>query len=44
MEFLQGVRASEAGKEMRQFRELATLRVALKEAQEIINWALEQQT
>ena len=26
------------------FRELAALRVALKEAQEIINWALEQQT
>ena len=44
VEFLQGVRASEAGKEMRQFRELAALRVALKEAQEIINWALEQQT
>lgn len=30
--------------EMRQFRELAALRVALKEAQEILNWALEQQT
>ena len=44
VEFLQGVRASEAGKEMRQFRELAALRVALKEAQEVINWALEQQT
>ena len=44
VEFLQGVRASEAGKEMRQFRELAALRVALKEVQEIINWALEQQT
>ena len=44
VEFLQGVRASEADKEMRQFRELAALRVALKEAQEIINWALEQQT
>ena len=43
VEFLQGVRASEADKEMRQFRELAALRVALKEAQEIINWALEQQ-
>ena len=34
----------EADKEMRQFRELAALRVALKEAQEVINWALEQQT
>ena len=44
VEFLQGVRAREAHDEMRQFRELAALRVALKEAQEIINWALEQQT
>ena len=44
VEFLQGVRAMECDKEMRQFRELAALRVALKEAQEIINWALEQQT
>lgn len=44
VEFLQGVRASEADQEMRQFRELAALRVALKEAQEILNWALEQQT
>lgn len=30
--------------QMRLHRELAALRVALKEAQEIINWALEQQT
>mgnify|MGYP000320031808 CR=1 FL=1 len=44
VEFLQGVRAIEADQEMRQLRELATLRVALKEAQEVINWALEQQT
>ena len=44
VEFLQGVRAAETEKEMRQFRELAALRVALKEAQEIIQWALEQQT
>ena len=44
VEFLQEVRAREADKEMRQFRELAALWVALKEAQEIINWALEQQT
>ena len=44
VEFLQGVRAMESDKEMRQFRELAALRVALKEAQEAINWALEQQT
>ena len=43
VEFLQGVRAIEADQEMRQFRELAALRVALKEAQEVINWALEQQ-
>ena len=44
VEFLQEVRAMEAAMEMRQFRELAALRVALKEAQEAINWALEQQT
>ena len=44
VEFLQGVRAMEAETEMRQYRELAALRVALKEAQEAINWALEQQT
>jgi len=44
VEFLQGVRAREAATEMQQFRELAALRVALKEANEIINWALEQQT
>ncbi len=44
VEFLQGVRAMESGKEMQQFRELAALRVALKEAQEAISWALEQQT
>ena len=44
VEFMQEVRAMESGKEMRQFRELAALRVALKEAQEVINWALEQQT
>ena len=43
VEFLQGVRAAETEKEMRQFRELAALRVALKEAQEIIQWAWEQQ-
>ena len=44
VEFIQGVRTAEAEKEMRQFRELAALRVALQEAHEIINWALEQQT
>lgn len=42
--FLQEVRAMESAREMRQFREVAALRVALKEAQEVINWALEQQT
>lgn len=42
--FLQEVRAMESAREMRQFREVAALRVALKEAQEIIHWALEQQT
>ena len=44
VEFLQEVRAMEADQEIRQYRELAALRVALKEAQEAINWALEQQT
>ena len=44
VEFLQRVRAMEADQEIRQYRELAALRVALKEAQEVINWALEQQT
>ncbi len=44
VEFLQEARALESTNEMRQFRELAALRVALKEAQEAINWALEQQT
>lgn len=44
VEFLQGVRARETEMEMQTFRELAALRVALKEANEIINWALEQQT
>jgi hypothetical protein len=34
----------ETSAEMRQVRELAALRVALKEASEIIQWALEQQT
>lgn len=42
--FLQQVRAHESENEMRQIRELSALRVALKEAQEIIHWALEQQT
>ena len=44
VEFLQEVREMEAAMEIRQYRELAALRVALKEAQEVINWALEQQT
>ena len=44
VEFLQGVRAMEADQEIRQYREMAALRVALKEAQEVINWALEQQS
>ena len=42
--FLQQVRAHESENEMRQIRELSALRVALKEAKEIIEWALEQQT
>ena len=44
VEFLQEVRAMDAAMEIRQYRELAALRVALKEAKEVINWALEQQT
>lgn len=44
VEFLKGVRAREADKEMRQFRELVALRAALKEAQEVISWALGQQS
>lgn len=44
VEFLQKARAMEAAMEIRQYRELAALRVALKEAQEAINWALEQQS
>ncbi|WP_440110243.1 hypothetical protein [Acidovorax sp. BL-A-41-H1] len=44
VEFLQGVRAMESSEEIRRYRELAALRVALKEASEIIQWALEQQT
>jgi hypothetical protein len=44
VELLQNIRAMESGREMRQFRELAALRAALKEASEIIQWALEQQT
>ena len=42
--FLKEVRAMESAREMRQVREVAALRVALKEAQEVIKWALEQQT
>lgn len=44
VEFLQEVRASEAEKEMRQFRELAALRAALREAHEALVWALGQQS
>ena len=44
VEFLRQVRAMEVDQEIRQYRELVALRVALKEAQEVINWALEQQT
>ena len=44
VEFMRSVRAMETEMEMCRFRELAALRVALKEANEIINWALEQQT
>jgi len=43
-DFVQNLRAGEAARELRMAREIAALRVALKEAQEVINWALEQQT
>lgn len=41
VEFLQGVRAREAHDEMRQFRELAAAKVAIKEALEALEWAKE---
>ncbi|PUA95471.1 hypothetical protein C8C99_0271 [Acidovorax sp. 107] len=44
VEFLQEVRAMESNNELRKFRELAALRVALTEAREIIDWALQQQS
>ena len=43
VEFLQRVRAHETSQELRTGRELAALRVALTEARDAINWALEQQ-
>lgn len=43
-DFVQNLRAGEAAKEISMAREIAALRVALKEAQEVINWALEQQS
>ena len=44
VELLQNARAMEPAKEMRHFREIAALRVAVKEAQEALQWAMEQQT
>lgn len=44
VEFLQEARAMESANEMRQFRELAALRVALREAHEALVWALGQQS
>lgn len=44
VEFLQQLRTSEAATEVKHYREIATLRVALKEAKEAIEWAMEQQT
>lgn len=44
VEFLQQIRATESVNELKQISELSALRVALKEAQEVIAWALEQQT
>jgi hypothetical protein len=42
VEFLQNVRAMESASGLRQFRELAALRVALAEIAEIAQWAKEQ--
>lgn len=42
--FLKEVRAMESAREMRQFREVAALRVALREAHEALVWALGQQS
>jgi hypothetical protein len=43
VEFLQGVRAIEAETEFDRYRELATLRVAAKEALDALHWAIEDQ-
>lgn len=43
-EFVQSLRAGEAAKELSMAREIAALRVAMKEIQEVITWALEQKT
>jgi hypothetical protein len=44
VEFLQKARETDAQMEMDQWRELSTLRVALREAHEAITWALEKKT
>lgn len=44
MERMQLLRAHESANEIRTSREICALRVALKEAHEAIQWALEQQT
>lgn len=44
VDVFQVAQVSYVERQMRLHRELAALRVALKEAQEVINWALEQQT
>lgn len=44
VEFLKEARSLDKDTELRTYRELAALRVALKEAHEVIAWALEQQT
>lgn len=44
VDVFQAAQASYVHHQMRLHRELAALRVALKEAQDVINWALEQQT
>lgn len=42
-ESIQQMRAAEHATELRQYRQLAACRVALKEAQEAIAWALQEQ-
>lgn len=44
VEFLQRVRGMESEKELRQYREIAALQVALNEINDAAQWAREQMT